>query len=285
MRLRGCNEMHIIETRNLSYTYHDGTRALSDVNFIAGRGELIAVLGANGAGKSTLFKHLNGILTPTEGEVLVRGEKISKKNIVEVRRTIGLVFQNPDDQIFAPTVRQDVAFGPMNLGLSPDVIEHRVEESLELVGMHGYENKTPHHLSQGEKKRVAIAGVLAMEPQVMVLDEPTAGLDPDGVEKIIDLLIALNEEFHMTVIVATHDVDLVPEFAKRVCVMADGQVVADDEADRVFADMSLLHGADLRPPRITQLLQRLHERGVPVDGRALTIEDAEEKLLRAYRGQ
>lgn len=274
--------MHIIETRSLSYTYHDGTQALDGVNFIAGRGELIAVLGANGAGKSTLFKHFNGILRPTSGDVLIRGEPITRRNIVEVRRTIGLVFQDPDDQIFAPTVRQDIAFGPMNLGLSRDVIEHRVHESLELVGMHGYENKTPHHLSGGEKKRVAIAGILAMEPQVMVLDEPTAGLDPDGVEKIIDLLLTLNEKLHMTVIVATHDVDLVPEFARRVCVMSHGRIVADGKPERVFADEDLLVDADLRPPRITQLLSRLRVAGVPV-GTAFTVEEAEQHLIEAYR--
>ncbi|MDD1724804.1 MAG: ATP-binding cassette domain-containing protein, partial [Methanospirillum sp.] len=156
--------MHIIETKNLCHVYRGNITALQDISFIAPRNTRIAVIGSNGAGKSTLFKHLNGILQPTSGTVLVRGEPITKDNIKEVRKTVGLVFQNPDDQIFSPTVEQDVAFGPTNLGLEEEIVRHRVSEALRIVGLEDYRTRVPHHLSGGEKKRVAIAGIIAMEP-------------------------------------------------------------------------------------------------------------------------
>lgn len=169
--------MHLIETRNLTHTYNKTIDALKGVDFIAGRKQRIAIIGANGAGKSTLFKHFNGILKPTSGDVLIHGEPITKSNIKEVRKSVGIVFQNSDDQVFSPTVEQDVAFGPTNLGLDEHTIEHRVSEVLKILDVEHLKDRPPHHLSGGEKKRVAIAGVLAMEPQVLVLDEPTAGLD------------------------------------------------------------------------------------------------------------
>ena len=170
--------MHLIETRDLCYVYPGKVTALDHINFIAPRNARIAVIGSNGAGKSTLFKHFNGIFKPTSGSVLVRGEPITKQNTKEIRKFVGIVFQNPDDQIFSPTVEQDVAFGPTNLGLDPETIHHRVHEALKVVGIEHLATRVPHHLSGGEKKRVAIAGVIAMEPEVLVLDEPTAGLDP-----------------------------------------------------------------------------------------------------------
>ena len=173
--------MHLIETRDLCYVYPGNVTALDHINFIAPRKARIAVIGSNGAGKSTLFKHFNGVFKPTSGAILIRGEPITKKNQREVRKFVGLVFQNPDDQIFSPTVEQDVAFGPTNLGLDADTIQHRVHEALRVVGIEHLASRVPHHLSGGEKKRVAIAGVIAMEPEVLVLDEPTAGLDPRGV--------------------------------------------------------------------------------------------------------
>ena len=158
--------MHLIETRDLAYAYPGNVKALHDINFIAPRKARIAVIGSNGAGKSTLFKHFNGIFKPTSGSVLIKGEPITKNNIREVRKFVGIVFQNPDDQIFSPTVEQDVAFGPTNLGLDEETVQHRVEEALHIVGIEHLANRVPHHLSGGEKKRVAIAGVMAMEPQV-----------------------------------------------------------------------------------------------------------------------
>ena len=172
--------MHLIETRELNYVYPGNVTALDHINFIAPRKARIAVIGSNGAGKSTLFKHFNGIFKPSSGSVLIRGEPITKQNLREIRKFVGIVFQNPDDQIFSPTVEQDVAFGPTNLGLDAETIHHRVHEALRVVGIEHLASRVPHHLSGGEKKRVAIAGVIAMEPEVLVLDEPNAGLDPRG---------------------------------------------------------------------------------------------------------
>ena len=192
--------MHLIETRDLCYSYPHSVKALEGINFIAPRNARIAVIGSNGAGKSTLFKHFNGIFRPTSGEVLVRGEPITKQNIREVRKFVGIVFQNADDQIFSPTVEQDVAFGPTNLGLDEETIHHRVHEALKIVGIEDLAERVPHHLSGGEKKRVAIAGVIAMEPEVLVLDEPTAGLDPQGVQDLIGFINSLSKTYGMTVI-------------------------------------------------------------------------------------
>ncbi|HQN91736.1 MAG TPA: ATP-binding cassette domain-containing protein, partial [Methanoculleus sp.] len=211
--------MHLIETRELTHVYRGSVRALESVNFIAERKARIAVIGPNGAGKSTLFKHFNGILKPTSGGVLVRGEPITKDNLREVRKFVGIVFQNPDDQIISPTVEQDIAFGPINLGLDEETVAHRVEEALRLLGIEDLRERAPHHLSGGEKKRVAIAGILAMEPQVLVLDEPTAGLDPQGVDDLVAFINRLPEDYGMTVIFSTHHLDLVAEMADFIYVM------------------------------------------------------------------
>ena len=183
--------MNIIETKDITYHYPDGTEALKKVNFKAAEGKIVALLGPNGAGKSTLFLHFNGILRPTSGSIIVNDDEIKydKKNLMKVRQKVGIVFQNPDDQLFAPTVVEDVAFGPMNMGLSKEEVEKRVDEALKRVGMAEYKKKAPHHLSGGQKKRVAIAGILAMKPKIMVLDEPTSGLDPKGASQILENII------------------------------------------------------------------------------------------------
>jgi len=272
--------MHIIETQKLCYTYPDGTEALSNVDFIVQRSESVALLGANGAGKTTLLKHFNGLFTPTSGRVLVAGEEITKENLLWVRRLVGLVFQNPDEQLFAPSVAEDVAFGPRNLGLSEEVVQHRVEEALRLVGMEGYEERAPHNLSYGEKKRVAIAGVLAMEPQVLVLDEPTSGLDPAGAEELVSLLRRLRR-LGMSLVIATHDVDLVPEFAERVYLLHRGSVVAEGSAEEVFTGVVVESPGryKLRLPYVTQLLARLREMGFEVELK-LTVEEAATEVAR-----
>jgi len=273
--------MHIIETQDLDHVYPDGTVGLKGVNFEAHRNEIVAVIGANGAGKTTLFKHFNGLLKPSSGKVLIQGEEIGKDNLLQVRKTVGLVFQNPDDQLFAPTVEQDVAFGPMNLGLSKDVVEHRVEEALDMVGMTGFKDKAPHHLSFGQKKRVAIAGILAMEPHVMVMDEPTSGLDPGGVAKIVSLLQDLRH-LGMSTIVATHDVDLVPMFADRVYLLHHGKVVLEGTSEEVFTS-HIIEESHLRLPYVAQLLKGLKGEGYDLDI-GLTIEEARKELLRLLRG-
>ncbi|HNQ30820.1 MAG: Molybdate/tungstate import ATP-binding protein WtpC [Euryarchaeota archaeon ADurb.BinA087] len=274
--------MHLLETRDLTYVYPGNVTGLDHVNFIAGRNARIAVIGANGAGKSTLFKHFNGILRPTSGTVLVHGEPITQKNIREVRKFVGLVFQNADDQIFSPTVEQDVAFGPMNLGLDAETVNHRVDEALAMVGIEHLRERVPHHLSGGEKKRVAIAGVIAMEPQIIVLDEPTAGLDPKGVKDLIGVINALAREYGITVIFSTHDVSLVPEVADHLYVMHKGSIVAEGSVSDVFADLELLSSVRLDVPVIPKLIRQLSEEGLDI-AMAYTLDEAKAAFLKTYR--
>ncbi|HOI14311.1 MAG TPA: ATP-binding cassette domain-containing protein [Methanoculleus sp.] len=273
--------MHLLETRDLTHTYRGDVHALEGVNFTAERKSRIAVIGPNGAGKSTLFKHFNGILKPTSGEVLVRGEPITKENLREVRKFVGIVFQNPDDQIFSPTVEQDIAFGPINLGLDAATVAHRVEEVLRLLGIEDLRERVPHQLSGGEKKRVAIAGILAMEPQVLVLDEPTAGLDPRGVADLVAFVNRLPDEYGMTVIFSTHHLDLVAEMADHIYVMDKGRVVGSGTVGEVFARPELLTRTGLDVPPIPKLIRSLQENGVAID-MAYTYEDAKMSFLDAY---
>lgn len=276
--------MHLIETRDLCYSYPHSVRALEGINFIAPRNARIAVIGSNGAGKSTLFKHFNGIFKPTSGSVLIRGEPITKQNIREVRKFVGIVFQNADDQIFSPTVEQDVAFGPTNLGLDEDTIHHRVHEALKIVGIEDLAERVPHHLSGGEKKRVAIAGVIAMEPEVLVLDEPTAGLDPQGVHDLVGFINSLSEKYGMTVIFSTHDVSLVAEVADYIYVMNKGRFVAEGSVEQIFMQPDMLKSMRLDVPVLPKLLLSLQKKNIPVT-MAYTYEDTEKSLVQAYKGK
>ncbi|HPY60831.1 MAG TPA: ATP-binding cassette domain-containing protein [Methanospirillum sp.] len=273
--------MHIIETRDLCHTYKNNIDALKNISFIAPRNTRIAIIGPNGAGKSTLFKHFNGVLKPTSGKVLIRGEPITKENIREVRRTIGLVFQNPDDQIFSPTVEQDVAFGPANMGLDDETVKHRVSESLRIVGLSDYRTRVPHHLSGGEKKRVAIAGIIAMEPQVLVLDEPTAGLDPQGVREIIRFIHDFTVKYGMTVIFSTHDISLVAELAEYIYVMNNGSFVAKGTVAEIFSQPNLLTSVRLDLPVLPKLISSLRARDIPVE-MGYTFQEAESAFLKAF---
>jgi len=274
--------MNIIEVRDLTHIYRGKITALDGINFTAKPGERIAIIGANGAGKSTLFKHFNGILKPTSGEILIKGLPISNKNILDVRKTVGVVFQDPDDQIFAPTVKQDVAFGPMNLGLGIEEIEKRVSESLETVRLTGFEERAPHHLSTGEKKKVAIAGILAMQPEVLVLDEPTAGLDPGGAIRLIKLINGMNRYLGITTIVSTHEVDIVPMLADRVCIMSKGKIIGDGTPLEIFSSPDLIKKTHLRLPMVAQLMEMLKEEGVPVNVK-FTLEEARDELLKVVK--
>jgi len=253
--------MIILETKELHYTYPDGTPALNGINFKVNKGEMVVMLGPNGAGKSTLFLHFNGIIKPTKGQVLVKGKpiKYDSKSLIDVRKTVGIVFQNPDDQLFAPTVKQDVAFGPLNLGLPEDEIEKRVNDALKAVGMEGFEDRPPHHLSGGQKKRVAIAGILAMEPEIIVLDEPTAGLDPLGASHIMKLLYELNKK-GITIIISTHDVDLVPVYADYMYLINKGKILGSGTPREVFGDTQLIRKANLRLPRVAHLMEILNKK-------------------------
>lgn len=274
----------ILEAKDLRYNYPDGTEAIRGINFKVEEGQMISILGPNGAGKSTFFLHFNGIIEPTSGEIIIDGKKLEydKKSLLEARTKVGIVFQNPDDQLFAPTVFEDVAFGPMNMGLPEDEVKSRVEESLKVVGMAGFSQKAPHHLSGGQKKRVAIAGILAMKPRVMVLDEPTSGLDPNGASDIMQLLYDLNAE-GMTIIVSTHDVDLVPMYSDNINVLRLGQILKQGNCREVFSDKEVIDKADLRLPWIGQLFELLDEENnitFGEDNYPLTVKDARQTLLK-----
>jgi cobalt/nickel transport system ATP-binding protein len=271
----------MLEVQNIKYSYNKDYQALKGVSLKVEKGEMVALLGKNGAGKSTLFLHLNGIYEPDEGKVFIDGEelKYDKKSLLKFRQKVGIVFQNPDDQIFAPTVEEDVAFGPLNLKLPMEEVQKRVTESLARVGMSGFEKKAPHHLSGGQKKRVAIAGILAMQPEIMVLDEPTAGLDPQGVRDLSALLKELNDE-GITIIISTHEVDLVPNYAKRVFVLVDGLLIAEGTPKEIFAQPEILDQANLEVPIVTELFQDLEKEGFDMNNDyPLTITEAKEKFL------
>jgi cobalt/nickel transport system ATP-binding protein len=233
---------HVVEARNLGYVYGDGTPALAGVSFRIAHGEAVAVVGANGAGKSTLLLQLGGCLLPSSGEVRIGEVPLTAKTAPLVRRAVGLVFQDPDDQLFMPTVGEDVAFGPLNAGLPPEEVERRVSSALERVGMCKIRNRPPYKLSAGEKRAVAIATVLAMEPDVLVLDEPSSHLDPRGRRRLIEWL----HSFAHTRIIVTHDLELALEVCSRVLVLDAGAVVADGPIRDILNDepLMLAHGLE-----------------------------------------
>ncbi len=235
---------HKVEVKNLQHIYPDGTVALHDVSFLIRHGESVAIIGANGAGKSTLLLHLNGYLPATSGEIVIGDTKLAKEKLAQIRRTVGMVFQDPDDQLFMPTVFDDVAFGPLNMGLAAKEVESRVMDALQRVEAADLRDKPPYHLSGGEKKRVAIATVLSMRPEILVLDEPTNGLDPHARRQLIALLRA----FHHTRIVTSHDLDMVLELCERTIVLQEGRVMADGPTLEIFADEELLTTCRLEKP-------------------------------------
>ncbi len=235
---------HTIEVNGLHFSYPDGHSALKGVTVSIAPGEKVALVGPNGAGKSTLMLHLNGILQSSHGQVRVGGMPIQKDNLGQVRAAVGLVFQDPDDQLFSPTVFEDVAFGPLHMGLPESEVRHRVSEALAAVGMDDYAGRVSHHLSTGEKKRIAIATVLSMNPEILVLDEPTAGLDPRARRGLIHLLRDLNQ----TMLVSTHDMPFVAELFPRTVIMEGGRVVADGPTPDLLADEELLEAHGLERP-------------------------------------
>jgi cobalt/nickel transport system ATP-binding protein len=261
--------------------YPDGTKALDDVNFTVEKGENIAILGPNGAGKSTLLHQFNGLLMPSSGKVFVLEKEVTRQNLDEIRQKVGLVFQDPDDQLFARTVNQDIAFGPTNLGLPKTEIAERVKWALDVTELTGLEAKAPQNLSTGQKKRAAIAGVLAMKPEVMILDEPMANLDPRTASKILKLLLQLNQELGISLIIATHDVDLVPLFATKIFIMSKGKVILEGKPEKVFSQTDIIRSLDLRLPRITHLFEILHKRNSIASGGhiPLTIGEARKEIV------
>jgi cobalt/nickel transport system ATP-binding protein len=235
---------HIIEVTDLRYTYPDGTPALRGLSFRIVHGESVAVVGSNGAGKSTLLLHLNGCLTPMAGTVRIGDFPLTSKTLPHVRRTVGMVFQDPDDQLFMPLVHDDVAFGPLNLGLSPEDVEAKIESALATVGAAHLRDRPSYRLSAGEKRAVAIASVLAMSPSILVMDEPTSSLDPRARRQLIQLLAA----FDHTKIIATHDLDMALDLCSRTIVLKDGAVVADGPTRDILQDEALLQTSNLEKP-------------------------------------
>ena len=234
---------NVLQVQDLHFSYHDGHQALRGVSFTMCPGDKVALVGPNGAGKSTLMLHLNGILTG-KGDVTVGSARITRDNLPAIRAMVGLVFQNPDDQLFSPTVFEDVAFGPLHMGLPKDEVRARVESALQAVRMSGYRDRMSHHLSVGEKKRIAIATVLSMNPQILVLDEPSAGLDPRARRTLINLL----RELPITMLVSTHDMKLVEELFPRTIVMDEGLIVADGDTKQILSDAKFLNEHGLEKP-------------------------------------
>ncbi|MEJ5327615.1 MAG: ATP-binding cassette domain-containing protein [Candidatus Bathyarchaeia archaeon] len=274
----------LFRLENLSHKYSDGTLALDNISLSFAKGERIALLGPNGSGKTTLLLHLNGILKPTAGRIYFEDKPLeySPKALLELRRRVGFVFQDPNDQLFAPTVKQDVAFGPLNLGQPAGQVKKVADEALKLVGMSEYADKPPHFLSLGQKKRVALAGVLAMKPEVVIMDEPTSNLDPRGTSEILHLLLRLNKELGLTLILATHDVDMVPLFASKLYILNKGKLVSEGAPAELFSDAELIRSVNLRSPRITHLFEVLKkEDKLPINPRLpLTISEARKEILR-----
>ncbi len=274
----------LFRLENLTHQYSDGTIALNNVSLSFDKGERIALLGTNGSGKTTLLHHLNGILKPTLGNIYYEDKPLryDSKSLLELRRRVGFVFQDPNDQLFAPTVKQDVAFGPLNLGVPVEQVKKSVDEALRTVGMAEFMEKPPHFLSLGQKKRVALAGVLAMQPEVIIMDEPTSNLDPRATSEILHLLVKLNKEAGITLLLATHDVDMVPLFANKLYILSKGELVSAGSPKELFSNTEMIRSVNLRSPRITHLFEVLKkENNLPIGPELpLTISEARKEILR-----
>ena len=278
--------MNVIETKNLTYTYGAGTpfskTAIEDVNIAIKKGEFIGLIGHTGSGKSTLIQQLNGLLRPTSGTVLLNGKDIweKKKEIRKVRFQVGMVFQYPEYQLFEDTVIKDIGFGPRNMGLSQDEVNQRVMQAVDFVGLdHALLEKSPFDLYGGEKRRAAIAGVIAMDPDVLILDEPTAGLDPQGRDHLLSQIKAYHKQRQNTVILVSHSMEDIARVADRVLVMNESKVFLFDETAKVFSHAKELEQIGLRVPQVTKIMMKLHENGYPVDPAVFTLEQAVKEIL------
>ena len=279
-----------IVLEHVSYTYSPETayeiHALKDVNLEIPDGQFIGLIGHTGSGKSTLVQHLNGLVRATSGHIYFNGEDIYAKDydLCRLRGKVGLVFQYPEHQLFEVDVLSDVCFGPKNQGLSPEEAKERAREALRMVGIsEEYEKQSPFELSGGQKRRVAIAGVLAMEPEVLILDEPTAGLDPKGRDEILDEISSLHKERGITVILVSHSMEDVAKYVERIIVMNQGEVLHDGAPREVFRHYKELESVGLAAPQVTYIVHTLKDKGFDVDGDATTIEEAKETILEAFR--
>lgn len=275
---------NIIELKNVTYEYTEEDKvyaAVKNISLDIERGSFTVILGHNGSGKSTLAKLLNGLNKPTFGDVMVEGINTkSEEDELKVKSLVGMVFQNPDNQLIASIVEEDVAFGPENLGLEPSLIRQRVDEALKAVDMFDFKRSTPHRLSGGQKQRIAFAGIIAMEPACLVLDEPTAMLDPKGRAEIIETLIRLKEQKGITIVLITHYMEEA-ENADRVIVMNDGEIIADDEPKEIFKCVKMLKDVGLDVPQTTELLYQLKEQGIKVNTNVISVELTAKEIAKA----
>ena len=277
-----------IKIENLTHVYMPKTpfekKALDDVNLVIEDGEFLALIGHTGSGKSTLIQHLNGLLEPTSGRILVDDIDLTNKEtkLTDIRKKIGLVFQYPEYQLFEETIEKDIAFGPNNLGLSQEEVSHRVKKSMEMVGLdyETYKDLSPFDLSGGQKRRVAIAGVIAMEPKVLILDEPTAGLDPKGRDDILEQIKILHEKYKMTIVLVSHSMEDVGKLAERIVVMNKGKVALMGKPAEIFKEVEILEEIGLAVPQVTYLMRALKEKGFNVSDEVFTVEQGSKEILR-----
>ena len=277
-----------IKIENLTHVYMPKTpfekKALEDVNLVIEDGDFLALIGHTGSGKSTLIQHLNGLLEASSGRIIVDDIDLTNKEtkLTDIRKKIGLVFQYPEYQLFEETIEKDIAFGPNNLGLSQEEVSNRVKKSMEMVGLdyETYKDVSPFDLSGGQKRRVAIAGVIAMEPKVLILDEPTAGLDPKGRDDILEQIKILHEKYKMTIVLVSHSMEDVGKLAERIVVMNKGKVALTGKPAEIFKEVEVLEEIGLAVPQVTYLMRALKEKGFNVSDEVFTVEEGSKELLR-----
>ena len=257
----------ILQVRDLQYAYSDEKMALRGVNLDNRQGERIAVMGSNGAGKSTFFLNINGVLQSEHGDIFYRGQKMTKKTMNDLRKNVGIVFQDADSQIIASTVQSEVSFGPMNLKLSRNDVRDRVDEALSYMNLTDFRHRPPHYLSGGEKKRVSIADIIAMHPEIIIFDEPTAALDPVNADMLEEVLQKMAQE-GKTIMISTHDVDFAYRWAERVVVFCDGKIIADDAPLAVFSNETVIRQANLKRPMMLDIFETMREKGLVKDDRS-----------------
>ncbi|KAJ52256.1 energy-coupling factor transport system ATP-binding protein [Clostridium tetanomorphum] len=282
-----------IKIENLTHIYMKGTpfekKAIDNVTLEIKDGEFVALIGHTGSGKSTLIQHVNGLLKPDSGKIIVDDVDITSKNVklTTIRKKVGLVFQYPEYQLFEETIEKDIAFGPRNLGLSEEEISSKIKRAMKIVGLDydTYKDKSPFELSGGQKRRVAIAGVVAMEPKVLILDEPTAGLDPRGRDDILGNIADLHKEYNMTIILVSHSMEDVAKLASRILVMHKGKCILDGKPSKIFKEIDTLENVGLAVPQVTYLVKKLREKGFNISEDIFTIEQAKQELLRILRKQ
>ncbi|NFB29691.1 energy-coupling factor transporter ATPase [Clostridium botulinum] len=282
-----------IKIENLTHVYMEGTpfekKAIDNINIIIENGEFVALIGHTGSGKSTLIQHINGLLKPKSGNIIIDNVNIVDKGVKlsSIRKKVGLVFQYPEYQLFEETIEKDIAFGPINLGLNQEEILNRVKRAMNIVGLdyEMYKDKSPFELSGGQKRRVAIAGVVAMEPKILILDEPTAGLDPKARDDIYSKIQALRKEYNMTIILVSHSMEDVAKFADKILVMHEGKCVLQGEPCEVFKEVDTLESIGLAAPEVTYLVQKLRKKGFNLPDNIYTIEKAKKELLKSLKSE